>query len=75
MATFPPFAWRRNRDSSIDSICTNCFQTIASAACVDDLAAHEQEHVCDPFGEIVSRHAESQNRWCQANSRAGAGSS
>lgn len=59
MITFPPFARRRNQDSSIDSICTKRFQTIASAACEDDLAAHEREHVCNPLGEIVSRQADS----------------
>jgi hypothetical protein len=62
MTTIPPFARRRNKDSSIDSICTKCFQTIASLACEDDLAAHEQKHICDPLGEFVSWRAYSPNR-------------
>jgi hypothetical protein len=48
MATYPKFARRRNRDSSIDSICTQCFQTIASADREEDLLHHEESHICDP---------------------------
>lgn len=62
MTSFPPFARRRNKDSSIDSICTKCFQTIASVAYEDDLAAHEQKHICDPLGEFVSWRAYSPSR-------------
>ena len=50
--TFPQFVKRRNRDSSIDSICTSCFQTIASAACEEELAIHEKNHTCDPYGDF-----------------------
>jgi hypothetical protein len=52
MTTFPPFARRRNKNSSIDSICTKCFLTIASASSEEELVAHEEKHVCDPFGEF-----------------------
>jgi hypothetical protein len=62
MTTIPPFARRRNKDSSIDSICTSCFQTIASLPCEDDLAAQEQKHSCDPLGEFVNWRAYYPNR-------------
>ena len=62
MATFPPFVRRHNRDSTIDSICTKCFQTIASALCEDDLAAPEQTHVCVPLDEFVSWRADPPSR-------------
>jgi len=62
MISFPPFVRRRNKDSSVDSICTTCFQTIASVASEDDLAAHEQKHICDPLGEFVSWRAYPANR-------------
>lgn len=48
MITLIPFAHRRNSDASIDSICTTCFQTIASEDCEDKLIAHEERHACDP---------------------------
>lgn len=47
--TLPKFIKSRNRDCSIDSICTSCFQTIASAACEEQLALHGQEHTWDPY--------------------------
>jgi hypothetical protein len=37
-----PFAHRRNPDASIDSICTKCFQTIASEDSESSLIAHEE---------------------------------
>jgi len=52
MTTFPTFARRLNLDSTIDSICTKCFLTIASAGNAADLAAYEKKHVCDPYGEF-----------------------
>ena len=63
MTTFPPFVRRRNRDSSIDSICTKCFQTIASVTTTEDgLDAHEENHLCAPYEQLVRIHADSQNR-------------
>jgi hypothetical protein len=63
MTTFPQFVRRRNRDSSIDSICTKCFLTIASVTTnEDDLAAHEEKHICDPYEGFSRMHADSQNR-------------
>jgi hypothetical protein len=52
MTNFPRFAKRRNINSSIDSICTKCFATAASASFEEELAAQEEKHVCDPYGEF-----------------------
>jgi hypothetical protein len=52
MTTFPSFARRRNINSSIDSICTKCFLTIASEDSEEELVAHEEKQVCDPYGEF-----------------------
>lgn len=49
MKTFGPFAHRTNPDKSIDSICTACFQTIASEDVEGKLTAHEESHTCDPY--------------------------
>ncbi len=54
------FARRSNRDSSIDSICTRCYQTIASARNETDLTLPETSHSCDPNGEFNYQHFESQ---------------
>ena len=63
MTTYPQFVKRRNRDSSIDSICTKCFLTIASVTTSeDDLAAREEKHICDPYEVLGRMHADSQNR-------------
>jgi hypothetical protein len=62
MTTFPSFARRRNQNSSIDSICTKCFLTIASAGAEEELAAHEENHVCDPFGKFGSMRFDPESR-------------
>ncbi len=49
MNTFGAFAHRTNPDKTIDSICTSCFQTIASEDVESKLAAHEESHNCDPY--------------------------
>jgi hypothetical protein len=49
MNTFGPFVHRKNPDKTIDSICTACFQTIASEDHEDKLIAHEKSHSCDPY--------------------------
>jgi hypothetical protein len=54
MTTIPRFTKRRNIDSSIDSICTKCFQTIASAGSEEELAEHEEKHFCDPHVEFTN---------------------
>jgi hypothetical protein len=60
MTSFISFARRTNRDFSVDSICTKCYQTIASAQTANELVAAEEKHVCDPNGEFVQHHAISQ---------------
>ena len=40
------FAHRINRDGSIDSICKECFRTIASVMIVEELRFHERKHTC-----------------------------
>ena len=42
------FAHRENLDGTFDSICTYCFQTIASAKEESKLQLAEQKHVCEP---------------------------
>ena len=52
MTSFVSFARRQNHDSSIDSICTRCYQTIASAESANGLTNAEQSHQCNPNGEF-----------------------
>jgi hypothetical protein len=56
MKGFYPFVRRQNQDSSIDSICTTCYQTIASTNTVSDLRSAEQVHRCNPNGEFDYPH-------------------
>lgn len=44
----PHFAHRQNEDNSLDSICTRCFATIASAENEGELTSNESIHKCDP---------------------------
>jgi hypothetical protein len=44
----PTFRHRHNRDGVIDTICCECFMTVASASVEQGLAQHEETHVCDP---------------------------
>jgi hypothetical protein len=48
MTSFISFARRRNRDATVDSICTGCYQTIASGQNEVNLAIAEESHSCDP---------------------------
>ena len=59
MITLIPFAHRRNPDASIDSICTTCFQTIASEDSEGKLIAHEERHSCDLNWQLTRAHIES----------------
>ena len=52
MSSFITFARRRNHDSSIDSICTKCYQTIASGEDDFTLTSAEENHSCDPNAEL-----------------------
>ena len=52
MTTFISFARRRNQDSTVDSICTRCYQTIATGNSEASLETAEEGHTCDPNGEF-----------------------
>jgi hypothetical protein len=57
MTSFASFARRQNRDSSIDSICTKCYQTVASAQSESELAIADQSHVCN-LNWVFADHSE-----------------
>jgi hypothetical protein len=42
------FPHRHNVDGVIDSICRECFLTVASVSIEHELAQHEKAHVCNP---------------------------
>jgi len=55
------FLHRRNDDESLDSVCLECLQTIASVTREDSLAEFEREHICNPvdrdhFDEVRTQH-------------------
>jgi hypothetical protein len=52
MTSFISFAHRRNNDSTVDSICTRCYQTIANAQDDSSLTSAEANHICDPDVEM-----------------------
>lgn len=52
MLAFLPFAHRKNSDASIDSICTKCFQTVATEDNESKLTAYEEHHLCDPYWQV-----------------------
>jgi len=39
---------RRNSDGSFDSICLNCFATVANAGTEPELLEYDSRHVCEP---------------------------
>jgi hypothetical protein len=43
-----PFPRRHNPDGSHDSICPECFRTVARSKTESDLDAQEKLHVCAP---------------------------
>jgi hypothetical protein len=43
------FIHRINEDGSIDSICRDCFVTIATGRSRSDLEAQERTHACEPM--------------------------
>jgi hypothetical protein len=51
----PIFPHRQNPDGTIDSICTGCYFTIATATSTAELEAAERAHDCKGFrlGEIL----------------------
>jgi hypothetical protein len=42
----PFFPHRRNTDGSYDSICLNCFATIANAKSEVELTEYDNHHIC-----------------------------
>jgi hypothetical protein len=44
----PKFVHRANRDKTFDSICWDCFITVATEESEPDLEKAERNHVCDP---------------------------
>ena len=53
------FARRFNRNSTIDSICLSCYQTVATERYEADLIAADLAHVCCAI-ESEQSHTESQ---------------
>ena len=49
------FSHRHNEDGTFDSVCRDCFMTIATANVECDLDASEKRHVCDAG---ILRHIE-----------------
>ena len=48
------FIHRINEDGSIDSICRDCFLTVATATNQGELEREEHRHVCDAW--LVQRY-------------------
>jgi hypothetical protein len=44
----PTFRHRQNADGMIDSICSECLMSVATARVEHGLTQHEVAHVCDP---------------------------
>ena len=51
----PAFSHRENRDGSFDSICLQCFATVASEGHEAELKVGEDAHICPGFdlGEVM----------------------
>jgi hypothetical protein len=51
----PVFPHRQNSDTTFDSICTNCFATIATSREEADLKTAEDAHICPgfDFGQVM----------------------
>ncbi len=54
------FVHRLNEDGTIDSICRDCFITVATAVSASVLEREEREHNCDPWllERYKKRHAQ-----------------
>jgi hypothetical protein len=50
------FSHRFNADGTIDSICFECFKTVATSSQEDDLERCERGHTCPPDPVEHSRH-------------------
>ena len=53
------FAHRLNEDGTIDSICRDCYVTVATASSEADLVREECAHTCDP---VLLEHYEKSPR-------------
>ncbi len=62
MPTGMEYPHRRNSDGTWDSICTNCFQTVAHCETESKLAQFEKAHVCDPSVLAELRYAQESNQ-------------
>ena len=47
MISMETFVRRQNPDSTVDSICTLCYQTVAKVRHECDLISAEENHVCE----------------------------
>jgi hypothetical protein len=45
----PLFPHRHNANDRYDSICADCFATVATAETEDQLLLSELDHICDPI--------------------------
>ena len=45
----PRFVHRCNQDGTVDSICRECFVTVATSKRELDLEHSERTHICDPW--------------------------
>ena len=48
MANMTGFSHRHNPDGTVDSICRECFMTVAKAQDESDLFRMERQHTCSP---------------------------
>ncbi len=54
------FVHRLNDDGTIDSICRECFVTVATAVSESALEREERKHICDPL--LLERYKNSTHR-------------
>jgi hypothetical protein len=52
MTTFISFARRHKEDSTVDSVCTRCYQTIATDRNESKLVEAEEAHFCEPNDQM-----------------------
>jgi hypothetical protein len=45
----PKFAYRKNDNGTLDSICLGCFVTVATARSDAELESKERDHLCNPW--------------------------
>ena len=48
---FPDFAYRKNDNGTYDSICLECFRTVAIGKTIDELAGQEFLHTLQCFAK------------------------